>query len=289
MAMRLVALVVLAACGKSAPSGPGATTSQQRIARHVPDVVATVTQYTGMDPTIAMVAGFGAAQAPCWSALVAKVKGSYAFQDASRELSVIILEGDLPRAEVEQCLPEALKSSPFPITIEKDGENAVFVAGEMGKVYATWRDGFLFASTKEGIEAVMTGPRSKEPWPQRLARLPKAQMISASIDPVVGKLFGFSSPGYDLVVDDMEKGRGKVFVSFGSPADAAAAAKQLTENTVKWPPTPPEKLGETLAKLPVTVRGSSVEITFDREAFGALDAEALDGYAKRVRGVLKTP
>ena len=255
----------------------------------MPDVVATVTQYTGMDPTITMIAGFGAAKAPCWSALVAKVKGSYAFQDASRELSVIILEGDLSRAEVEGCLPEALASSPFPITIEKDGEYAVFVAGEMGKVYATWRDGLLFASTKEGIEAVTNGPRSKEPWPQRLARLPKAQMISASIDPVAGKLFGLSSSGYDLVVDDMEHGRGKVLVSFGSPADAAAAAKQLTENTIKWPPTPPEKLGETLAKLPVTVRGPAVEITFDREAFGALDAEALDSYAKRVRGVLKTP
>ena len=201
------------------------------------------------------------------------MKGSYAFQDASRELSVIVLEGDLPRAEIESCLPEALKSSPFPITIEQDGEYAVFVAGEMGKVYATWRDGFVFASTKEGIEAVTNGPRSKEPWPQRLARLPKAQMISASIDPVAGKLFGLSSAGYDLVVDDMDAGarQGDRVVRLAGRCHHGREAAHREHGQVAADPAGEarrdarEIAGDGAREL--------VEIAFDRAAFGALDAK----------------
>ena len=241
-----------------------------------------------MDPTIAMVSDLGAEKAPCWTSLVEKVTGSFSFQDTSRELTVIILEGHLPRAEVESCVPEAMKSTPLPVTVERDGELSVF-AGEMGKVYAAWHDDLVFISTKAGIDAVLTGPRSKEPWADRLAQLPKAPMVSTSIDPAATKLLGLPSSGYDLVITDPGQGKGTLIVRFGSPSDAAAAAKQVAENTIKWPPTPPQQLGETLAKLPMKVRGANLEIEFDRQAFGAMDGEQLDAYAKQVRDALKTP
>lgn len=288
MTMRLVGLVVLAACSKSSPSGLAPTSSQQRIARHVPDVVTTVTQYFVPDPTIMMLSTLGAGEVPCWKALVAKVKGSYAFQDAAHELSVVILEGDLPRAEIEACVPSALTGQ-VAATIERDGEHAVFVVGELGKVYASWRDGLLFVSTKEGIEAVESGARSKEPWAQRLARLPRGQLITAAVDPLAGKLLGLPSPGYDIVVEDTLLGRGRLYLRLGSATDAAAAAKQIKENKVAWPGTPPVGLGDIVSTLPVTVRDDTVEIEFDRQRLGALDGEQLDAYAKRVRASQQTP
>ncbi|HEY5936512.1 MAG TPA: hypothetical protein VIU61_17805 [Kofleriaceae bacterium] len=290
VAMRLLGLVGLAlvACSQSSQSGPHPTPSQQRIARHVPDIVTTVTQYFVPDPTVMMLAALGAGEVPCWKALVAKVKGSYAFQDTAHELSVIILEGDLPRAEIEACAPIALTGQ-FATTVERDGEHAVFVVGELGKVYGSWRDGLLVMSTKEGIAAVESGARSTEPWAQRLAKLPRGQLITASTDPSAGKVLALPSKGYDIVVEDTLLGRGRVYLRMGSAADAAAAAKQIKENKIEWPGTPPTGLGDIVSTLPVTVRGDTVEIEFDSQRLGALDGPQVDAYAKLVRTRLKTP
>jgi len=165
----------------------------------------------------------------------------------------------------------------------------VFAAGEMGKVYAMWRDGFVFVSTKEGLDAVMTGPRSTEPWAARLARLPAAEMVSTSNDRIAATVLGVPSPGYDLVIDSMVESRGKLIVRLGSAADAAKVAKQITDNTIPWPPTPPAKLGEAVAKLPVAVVGTTVEVQFDRKIFEAVTGEALGTYAKQLQRIRKGP
>lgn len=254
----------------------------------MPDVVTTVTQYFIPDPTMTMLSSLGAQDVPCWQALVKKVKGSYAFQDTAHELSVIILEGDLPRAEIEACAPTALTGQ-VATTVERDGEHAVFVVGELGKVYASWRDGLVFVSSKEGIAAVESGARSTEPWAQRLQKLPRGQLITASTDPTAGKVLGLPSKGYDIVVEDTLQGRGRLYLRMGSPADAAAAAKQIKENTIEWPGKPPVGLGDTVATLPVTVRGDTVEIEFDSQRLGALDGKELDVYAKQVRTSHQTP
>ncbi|MEJ7602921.1 MAG: hypothetical protein WKG01_33845 [Kofleriaceae bacterium] len=273
-------IAVVFACGQPTPSAPVGSAAK-RLERHIPASIVTVRQYGLSDPTIAMIGGMGADQVPCFMTLARRVVGSFALEDASRELTVIVLEGNLPRAELEACIPGALKSA-WDITVERDGEHAVFDVGELGKLYVTWRDGFVFASSKAGIDAVLSGARSREPWAERLAKLPPGKMVAASTDPILGTLLRVPSPGYDLVMDDLGAERGKLSVRFGSNDDATRAARQITSNTIAWPSPPPPRLGEELAKLPVVVRDATLEIEFDIPKVAKVVGEELYTYGKQL-------
>lgn len=221
---------------------------------------------------------------PCWKKLTGHLVAGY--QVSLPKGAYFVAEGDLPRADVEACLPQAVK---LPIEKARDVGDLVAFGTPNGTVYAAWRGQFLlFGSHDEVAAAVVRSAETAARWRPLLASVAGTPSYVLRIDNTIAPLVGESVVSYALVIDKVEPPPRSVFAGrfIVHYADAAAAAKGAALVTAwstsgRWPfpidgPASAVELYDRLAAaigtMTRTQTGSELVIAFDSNKLGGPEA-----------------
>lgn len=236
---------------------------------------------------------FASAVAPCWPALEARLTAGYQVEIRSRQSSVFVFEGDLPRDQVEACARLVLSSAPVPFTVRRDGELTVIDGGSLGAAHAAWRGRFIVAGRRDLVLDALAGPPGNA-WSTRLAALPPAPLAVVSSDALFGNVLRIPTTGWDLVLDELGRPsqpalRGRVLVHATTAADAALAARRLAGGDLWAPVAIPPSLIAALRKLRTSVHDRELELDFDLATFQGVDMAEMSQLADQVRAIQPAP
>jgi hypothetical protein len=240
-------------------------------------------------PILSYLSGLVSSPPPCWSRLRGAITAAYQLELGAAGGSYFLIEGSLPRPEVERCAQIALADI-IPIAVEADGELAMFRVPTGGAFYAAWRGPFIIVGTKDQVNRALGAgtPELARTWRARLAQLPPhAPLAMWRSDALLTSLFGVATTSYLFVFDRMEhrppaQVTGRVLVRYGNAADAAVAARRIQQGELQLAETPPVDLVDALRRMKVTQSGTLVEIGFDLGMFADLDLEALQRWFRSI-------
>lgn len=132
----------------------------------------------------------------CWPALVNKVTAAY--QVLLDGTSYFIVEGSLPRDELEKCIPVTFLANPK----IRDDDGMLAVESPVGTVYGAWRGNFLVFGTRDQVVDA-TSPHDAAwiaTW-DKLLPSKSTEMAMASIDLRYAGLMGGDVADWNLTFD----------------------------------------------------------------------------------------
>ncbi len=214
----------------------------------------------------------------CWPDLIKKVTAAY--QVLLDGTSYFIVEGDLPRADLEKCIPVTFLANPK----IRDDDGMLAVESPVGTVYGAWRGNFLVFGTREQV--VATVGEHESAWVARWdALLPKqpSEMAMASIDLRYTGMMGDDVADWNLTIDKF--GTNPPFLSgtFTAHYQTQAAATKGLAFIKDWStrgkfPVKIEAEADIVAafdsfavqvgKLEPKVSGSELVLAFDSDRLG---------------------
>lgn len=132
----------------------------------------------------------------CWPALVRKVTAAYQIMLDGN--SYFIVEGDLPRADLESCIPVTFLGNP-PV---KDVDGMLAVQSLAGTAYAAWRGNFIVIGTRpQVVDAIATHDAAwVAKWEALLPKAP-AEMAMVSIDTRYSPMMGEHVAEWAVTID----------------------------------------------------------------------------------------
>jgi hypothetical protein len=223
----------------------------------------------------------GPSRNPCWSALAGKLVAGYQLHvpnvDGNGQTAYFILEGDLPRAEVERCVPAAITT--FAVEAKPDGDLLAISGPDGAATYAAWKDPFVVVGPRDLVNGALTSkpvPR----WHELLAAVPPGVPIWwGSADGLFTSLFGVVTRHYEVAFERIEAApnpyfAGRAVATYNSAGDAAIVARRIKHGEVQLPFDAPEVV-DSIKRFKVKQHGPVVEIGFDLGMFGGISAATL--------------
>lgn len=223
------------------------------------------------------------AGAPCWAELEKGVLATYQIQTPEPS-SYFVVEGSLPQAAVERCVPEAFEGS-VDVELKKEGELVVFDLGELGAVYAAWRGRYVVVGERRHVEAALRAPAdTANPWVARLAQTSKAPLWQYRTDRLMESLFGATSTAYlveldSLVTKPAPQFTGRAIIWYRSGSDAAVVGRRVKAGELSVQGSP--ALVDTVRQMKVAQDGPKVTLAFDHHTFALVDLDELLQQASR--------
>jgi hypothetical protein len=139
----------------------------------------------------------------CWRALEEKIDVGYQIFFAPAQGSFLVLEGDLPRAEVERCAEATLVYNRLLIEDELAHEGDLTVARtHLGTVYAAWRGRFVVLGSRDRVTQALAGDAPA--WREPLASLSRGRDLSTeaiSVDQTFAVVLGVPTRSWKLVIE----------------------------------------------------------------------------------------
>lgn len=267
-------MFAVVACSKSPPPPPPPT-----LAQLISDDATSVMRTTIDNfPLIAVTRSLIDPAQPCWPDLLAKVTAAY--QVLLGGDAYFIVEGNLPRAEVEKCIPAV-----FTLGVKtRDDDGMLAVESPAGVVHAAWRGSFVvFGGRAKVVAAVGEHAATTVSRWQALAPTKPSVFAIASIDRNYTPLMGANLADWSLSVDTLTKQplfmAGALVARYQTPADAEAARTFIREwsGRGKFPlevSTDPEIVAAydgfaaAIGKLQPTVAGVVLTMPFDSDQLG---------------------
>lgn len=277
----LAALAALGACSSSkAPTPPAPATD---VTAFFSPSVTGVMRGSEVDfPMIDYLSSILGSPPACWMTLRKAIKTAYQLEVPGNG-TYFVLEGALPRAEVESCVTTALAPA-LGVKVGHDGELATFET-QAGTAYVAWRGPVVIAGRKQNVtEALVPAPPEiARTWRERLARMPQATLAMWRQDEMIHNLFGVPTTSYQLVIDRVQKTprpdfAGRVIADYATAEDAATAARRIDEGEIEPALAAPPELAQAVKRMRVTRTGTSVEAAFDLAMFDGLDFEMLQAW-----------
>ena len=287
---RILVTVALIACGGTKPVAnpaveelhlqpPDAVVLDSLISSNVVAIMKTKPEYflvlKYLQPAL------GAPKDPCWTALEAKLVAGYQLWvpnvDGVGQSSYFIVEGNLPRAEVERCVPAAIKM--FPVDAKPDGDLLAFTGPDGATTFAAWKPPFVVIGARDLVNGALTSkpvPR----WHELLSAVsPAVPVWWASADRLFTNLFGVMTKHYEVAFERIESApnaffAGRAIATYNSAGDAAIVARRIKQGEVDLPFLAPEVV-ESIKRFKVKQNGNVVEIGFDLGMFGGITVETL--------------
>lgn len=267
-------MFAVVACSKSPPPPPPPT-----LAQLISDDATSVMRTTIDNfPLIAVTRSLIDPAQPCWPDLLAKVTAAY--QVLLGGDAYFIVEGSLPRAEVENCIPAV-----FTLGVKtRDDDGMLALDSQAGTVHAAWRGSFIVFGARPHVVAATAGHAATTVtrW-QELAPTKAGVFAIASIDRNYAPLMGANLVDWSLAVDTLTKQplfmSGTFVARYQSPADAERARGFIQDwsGRGKFPlevSSDPEitaaydGFAAAIAKLQPTVEGTVLTIPFDSDRLG---------------------
>jgi hypothetical protein len=285
--IRYVALAALVGCSSSKSSKPSAPVDVEVATFFTPSVTSVLRGSDEQFPIITYLSSMVRSPPECWSRLRATITAGYQLEVPGG--SYFLIEGALPRAEVETCVTTALAA--MGIEVGRDGELATFELGPAGTAYVAWRGSVVIAGSRQQVmDALAAGtPELARTWHDRLARLPPAPLAMWRQDEMIHNLFGVPTASYQMVIDKIEVDResdptatadyaGRVIAEYSSPGDAETVARRIRQGELEPALAAPPDLVEAVKRMKVTQTGMTVEVAFDNATFAGVDLELLQGW-----------
>jgi hypothetical protein len=219
---------------------------------------------------------------PCWSALEAKLVASYELHvpnvDGKGRTTYWILEGDLPRAEVERCVPPAIRA--WAVDMQADGDLLSFSVPDGTRLYAAWKPPFVVVGPRDLVNGALSS-RPVPRWHDLLGAVPPTVPVWwASDDGLFSDLLGVSTKHYAVAIERLELAPNRYFagratVTYHSAGDAAIAARRIKQGEVQLAFRVTPDILESFKRFKVKQTGAVVEIGFDLGMFGGISDEAI--------------
>ncbi len=286
----ILVTVALAGCG---PGKPVASPAAEELRLQPPDAVVLDSLITSnviaimkAKPEHFMVLKYlqrtlGPSKHPCWSALEGKLVAGYQLQvpkvDGVGQSAYFILEGDLPRAEIERCVPSAIKM--FAVDVKPEGDLLAISGPDGATTYAAWKPPFVVVGPRDLVNGALTS-RPVPRWHDLLGSVsPAVPIWWASADGLFSNLFGVATKHYEVAFERIEAApnpyfAGRATATYNSAGDAAVVARRIKQGEVQLPFDAPEVV-DSIKRFKVKQRGPVVEIGFDLGMFGGISAETL--------------
>lgn len=271
-----------AACGGNAK--PAATTQPADLASLISDdAVGVVRQPAEQFPVLVYSRDIAKSDegivAPCWTSLEQRVTAGY--QISLPAGSYFVLEGDLPRTEVESCMESATAGL---VTSDKAPSVAGFETPS-GTVFAAWRSPYVVLGTRAQVDAAIK-PHAADKlarWGTLFTATQAAPVWMLRTDRAFDDLLGAPTTSFLLILDKLEPSTsflaGRIIVRYASEDDAAAGERFVKAWIAagKFPraiPGPSEvvalydQLAGALQRVRLTRTNGTLEVTFDSTMFG---------------------
>jgi hypothetical protein len=167
-----------------------------------PNVASVIRMGKGNSVVAKMISMLSSSSPACWLKLASTIKVEYGLEVAGAG-NYFIVEGDLPKAEVEKCVGSVLATTTLPVHFDHDGEFATFDAGDGKIAYVGWRGPYVIIGSKGKVMDAITGSTKEHhrTWQDRIASLPTAPMVIWRNDQLIQRLFGVQSVEYQVVMD----------------------------------------------------------------------------------------
>src|SRR5262245_41213892 len=145
------ALLILSFVACSSSSVPPSAARSASIAQFVPVGTTSIAAWRPTEfPQLALIDRMTQEMFVCWRRLEERlVVGYQVFMAPGSSFS--ILEGDLPRNEVEKCVDDVLIDNNLSTNdVHRDGELSVFET-KFGTVYAAWRGQYIVLGSRDAV------------------------------------------------------------------------------------------------------------------------------------------
>ncbi len=284
----VLALALLLGCSEKA--GPDSRVSARSIAPSprpepahylLPEATGLLRGTAESFPIVAFFSNLVPSPPPCWTRLRAAIEVAYHVELVDGG-SYIVIEGALPRSEVERCVRGL---EPVSISVEPDGELVAFDAGPLGTAYAAWRGAVIIAGTRAHVvkAAMPNGPGPTRMWRARLATLPPGPMAIWRSDALLANILGVPTTSYVLAFETLQKTpepffAGRLIIEYPTSADAADAARRISAGQLAPAIAAPPELVESFRRMKVTRLDHRVEAAFDLDTFAGLDLGILQAW-----------
>lgn len=273
--MRIAVIVVgVLGCGSRKDAAPPATLA------HLISPATTSVMRTKIDnfPVLAIAKQLTDPAQTCWPELIKKVTAAY--QVLLDGTSYFIVEGDLPRADLEKCIPVTFLANPK----IRDDDGMLAVESPVGTAYGAWRGNFLVFGTREQVVAAVGEhePAWVAKWDKLLPTRP-TEMAMASIDLRYAGMMGDDVADWNLTIDKFGANppflSGTFTVHYQTPAAATKGLAFIKDWSTrgKFPVQIPadadvvaafDGFAASVGKLEPKVTGSELAMAFDSDRLG---------------------
>lgn len=141
----------------------------------------------------------------CWRRLEEKLAVAYQVFWAPGT-SFTILEGDLPRGELEKCVGEVLMYNQLSTAdVHRDGELTVF-ATKLATVYAAWRGPYVILGSREAVTKALAGNPAST-WGDAITELPgkdgfaTTALVAIATDRTFANLLGVPTTRWKIIME----------------------------------------------------------------------------------------
>lgn len=218
----------------------------------------------------------------CWSSLEHRVKAGY--QVSLPVSSYFLLEGELPQAEVEDCVRSATNRL---VTPAHEGDLVAF-STPSGTVYAAWRGAYVVLGNRDQVTAAVRvhDPAVVAGWRAHVAEPGAAPVWMLRTDASFADLLGAPTTSYQLVIDKLEgpprsELAGRFVVTYASAPDAETGERYMRDwigrgrfpRKIAGPADAValyDQLATALQRARMTRKGNVLELAFDTSTFGGM-------------------
>lgn len=223
----------------------------------------------------------GPSKLACWTELEQKLTAAYQLQGPrtdGRRNTHWILEGDLPQAAIERCVPTAIKETT--VTVKRDGDLLAISGSDGATTYAAWRGRFVIVGARDLVNEALTSPSAaRARWHELLAPIVAAPIWWGSTDRLFANLFGVATTHFVVAFERLEFEPklyfgGRALATYATVADATLVARRIKQGEAKPPFDAPE-IVDSMKRFKVMQDGTSVQVEFDLDMFGGITMETL--------------
>ncbi len=192
-AVRIAVIVAVVALGCGSKKAPPPATLANLISPATTSVMRTKIDNF---PILAIAKQLTDPAQTCWPDLIKKVTAAY--QVLLDGDSYFIVEGDLPRADLEKCIPVTFLANPK----IRDDDGMLAVESPAGTAYGAWRGNFLVVGTRAQVVAAVGEhePAWVAKWEALLPTQP-SEMAMTSIDLRYAGMMGDDVADWNLMID----------------------------------------------------------------------------------------
>jgi hypothetical protein len=219
----------------------------------------------------------------CWTQLEQRVTAGY--QVAVAQDSYMVIEGNLPEAEITSCVTTASRGD---IKFRKDGD-LVEITTLVGVAHAAWRGRYVVVGSRDLVDrAVRTATRDTSTrWRELILAVASAPTWMLRTDHSVDHIVGGKTTSVAFIMDQAKPPptaffAGRFRMHYATPANAETGERFLKswiergEFPVRVPDQPAamkllDDLAVGLQKTKITRTGTKVELAFDSDMFGGAE------------------
>jgi hypothetical protein len=250
----LLLTVALVAC--SARSTETTPAPRPSLAQFVPtDATAVSAWRPTVFPVLFMLDDVNPEMLTCWRGLEDRIVAAYQVFTPPGS-SFAVLEGDLPRVEVEKCVDDSLFFQKLSTSEahHRDGELTVFET-TLGAIYTAWRGRFVVVGSHDGVTHALAATASRA-WSEAVAELPRTfattSFVAIGVDRTYAVVLGVPTTRWKLTVEsvvqpwpvhELVKSGADLLERFGDEQERIAAGLPPTPASSPPPPRDPAFVG----------------------------------------------